>query len=145
MLLELARNLVAETGGSRNLVFIAFSAEECGRLGSQHYVAHPRFPSAGIRGMVNLDTVGRLFDGKIAVHAAGTADEWQHVFRGCGYVTGIPNQIVMEGGEASDQQSFIEQGIPAVQIFTACTGITIDRPIHRTKWMCRAWSKWQPS
>ena len=71
---------------------------------------------------MNLDTVGRLFDGKIAVHAAGTADEWQHVFRGCGFVTGIPNQIVMEGGEASDQQSFIEQGIPAVQIFTGAHG-----------------------
>ena len=35
------------TGGSRNLVFVAFSAEECGRLGSQHYVAHPdsRWPT----------------------------------------------------------------------------------------------------
>jgi aminopeptidase N len=118
VLLELARNLVADTGGSRNLVFIAFSAEECGRLGSQHYVAYPRFPSAKIRGVINLDTVGRLFDGKIAVHAAGTADEWQHIFRGCGFVTGIPYQVVMEGGEASDQRSFIEQGIPAVQIFT---------------------------
>jgi aminopeptidase N len=122
VMLELARNLAAETGGSRTIVFVAFSAEECGRLGSQHYVAHPRFPSAEIRGVVNLDTVGRLFNGKIAVHAAGTADEWQHVFRGCGYVTGIPNQIVMEGGEASDQQSFIEHGIPAVQIFTGAHG-----------------------
>ncbi len=118
VLLELARNLAAESAGSRNLVFVAFSAEECGRLGSRHYAAHPRFPRDQIRAVVNLDTVGRLFDGKIAVHAAGTADQWPHIFRGCGYVTGIPNQIVMKGGEASDQQSFIELGIPAVQIFT---------------------------
>jgi len=118
VLLELARTLAAESDNGRNLVFAAFSAEECGRWGSRHYVEHPTFPAAGVRGMVNLDTVGRLGNGKIAVHACGTAREWQHVFLGCGYVTGIPNQIVMGGGEGSDQQSFIEQGIPAVQIFT---------------------------
>jgi hypothetical protein len=122
VMLELARNLATESGGARNLVFVAFSAEECGRWGSQHYVANPRFPLADVRGVVNLDTVGRLFDGKIAIHGAATADEWQHIFRGCGFVTGIPNQIVPEGGEASDQLSFIEKGIPAVQIFTGAHG-----------------------
>ncbi|MHB0959263.1 MAG: ChaN family lipoprotein [Pirellulaceae bacterium] len=118
VMLELARVLAAESGGSRNLVFVAFSAEECGRFGSQHYAANPRFPLPDLRGVVNLDTVGRLFDGKIAIHGTSTADEWQHIFRGCGFVTGIPNQIVPEGGQASDQMSFIEKGIPAVQIFT---------------------------
>ena len=47
-----------------------------------------------------------------------TADEWQHIFRGCGFVTGIPNQIIPDNAEASDQDSFIARGIPAVQIFT---------------------------
>ncbi len=118
VMLELARNLAASGGGARSLVCVAFSAEECGRFGSQHYVAHPSQPAEQIRGMINLDTVGRLFDGKIAIHAAATADEWQHIFRGCGFVTGIPNQIVSGGNEGSDQMSFIEKGIPAVQIFT---------------------------
>jgi uncharacterized iron-regulated protein len=118
VMLELARNLASAGGNSRNLVCVAFSAEECGRFGSQHYVSHPKFPLADIRGMINLDTVGRLNQGQIAIHACATADEWQHIFRGCGFTTGIPNQIVPGGGEASDQMSFIEKGIPAVQIFT---------------------------
>ncbi len=118
VLLELARNLVEEGGHSRNLVVIAFSAEESARAGSRHYVEHPRFPLEGTRGVINLDTVGRLFDGKLAIHGTGTADEWQHIFRGCGYVTGIRSQNVPGGAEASDQASFIEKGVPGVQIFT---------------------------
>ncbi len=107
-LLELAKNLPTEGGGSRNLVFVAFSAEECGRWGSKHYVEHPTFPAEQIRGMINLDTVGRLGDRPLAIHGTGTADEWQHIFRGCGFVTGIPNRIVPEGADGSDQMSFIE-------------------------------------
>ncbi|MCH7870751.1 MAG: ChaN family lipoprotein [Planctomycetes bacterium] len=118
VMLELARNLADEARRSRNLVVIAFSAEEAGRLGSKHYVEHPRFPLDGIRGVINLDTVGRLFDGKIAIHGTGTADEWQHIFRGCGFVTGVPSQNVPGAYEGSDQASFIAKGIPAVQIFT---------------------------
>ena len=118
VLLELARNLASEGSGSRNLVFIAFSAEESGRRGSMHYVEHPRFVLEETRGVINLDTVGRLFDGKIAIHGTGTADEWQHIFRGCGFVTGIPNQIVPGAAEGSDQASFVARGIPGVQIFT---------------------------
>ncbi len=122
VLLELARTLAAQQGNSRNLVFVAFSAEECGRLGSEFYVQHPRYPVEQIRAMINLDTVGRLGDGKIAVHGTATADEWQHIFRGCGFVTGIPNQIVPEGDDASDQLSFVAAGVPAVQIFTGAHG-----------------------
>lgn len=118
VLIELARQVVAAGGGSRNLVVVAFSAEECGLLGSKHYVSEPRFPIEGIRGMINLDTVGRLGDGVISIHAASTAEEWQHIFRGAGFVTGIPNKIVPAMFEGSDQWSFIEKGVPAVQIFT---------------------------
>ena len=118
VLIELAKNLASEGGGQRNLVFVAFTAEECGLRGSRYYVEHPRFSLDGLRGVINLDTVGRLFDQPLLIHGCGTADEWQHVFRGCGFVTGIENKIVMEGAEGSDQWSFIEKGIPGVQVFT---------------------------
>ncbi|MCP3916584.1 MAG: M20/M25/M40 family metallo-hydrolase [bacterium] len=121
VLIELARQLVAAGGGSRNLVVIAFSAEECGLHGSRHYVESPRFPLEGLRGMINLDTVGRLGDGAISIHGTGTADEWQHIFRGAGFVTGIANKIVPEMFEGSDQWSFIQANVPAVQIFTGAT------------------------
>ena len=118
IMLELSRILAEEGGGSRNLVFIAFSAEECGRLGSQHYLKYPAFPVEEIRGMINLDTVGRLFESPISVLGTGTADEWQHIFRGCTFVTGVPSKNVPEAASGSDQMSFIERGVPGVQIFS---------------------------
>jgi len=119
VLLELAKNFAEGDPPARNLVFIAFTGEEAGRLGSRYFVEHPGiFPLDGIRGMINLDTVGRLGDGRITVLATGTADEWQHIFRGVGFVTGIESRNVPQSLDSSDQVSFIEKGIPAVQIFT---------------------------
>ena len=77
---------------------------EAEKLGARKYLRDPgSFPLEKTMGLINLDTVGRLFDGKIAIHGTGTADEWQHIFRGSGFVTGIPNQNVPGNAEASDQ------------------------------------------
>jgi hypothetical protein len=60
-LMELARRF----GGipnrqGRRLVFIAFSGEESGLLGSEHYCKHPLYSLAETVAMVNMDMVGRL-------------------------------------------------------------------------------------
>jgi membrane-associated protease RseP (regulator of RpoE activity) len=68
--------------------------------------------------MVNLDSVGRLGEGKLLVLGTGTATEWPHVFRGAGFVTGVPVEPVAADPGGSDQVSFQEQGVPAVQLFT---------------------------
>jgi len=119
VLLELARNLAENGAGSRNLVFVAFGAEEAGKRGSRHFAAGGEpFPLDGIRAVVNLDTVGRLQGNPVSVLGTGTAEEWQHIFRGCSFVTGVPSRNVPGSYQASDQASFIEAGVPAVQIFT---------------------------
>jgi hypothetical protein len=119
VLLELAANLASGDRPARNLVFVAFTAEEAGRIGSRHYVEQEApFPTSSIRAMINFDTVGRLFDQKVSILGTGTADEWQHIFRGSSFVTGVPSRNVPHAAESSDQTSFIEKGIPGVQIFT---------------------------
>ena len=50
--------------------------------------------------------------------ATGTASEWQHIFRGAGFVTGVEGRMIPDALESSDQKSFIDKGVPAVQIFT---------------------------
>ncbi|MFO7692880.1 MAG: M20/M25/M40 family metallo-hydrolase [Vicinamibacterales bacterium] len=119
VLLELARVLAAGDRPPRTVLFIAFTGEEAGRLGSKHYAAHPVRPLAKTEGMINLDTVGRLGTQKITALGTGTATEWQHIFRGASFVTGIESRSVPESIESSDQVSFTEQNVPAVQIFTA--------------------------
>jgi hypothetical protein len=119
VLLELAKNFATAEPPQRNLVFVAFSAEEAGRLGSKYFLEHPtQFPIEGMRGVVNLDTVGRLADQKVSVLGTGTTEEWQHIFRGSSFVTGVESRNVAEAAGGSDQMSFIEKGIPGVQIFT---------------------------
>jgi uncharacterized iron-regulated protein len=118
VLIELAKSLAAGERPQRTLVFVAFSGEEAGLLGSRRYVESPPFPLDKTIGVINLDTVGRLGTGKLSVLAAGSASEWQHIFRGASFVTGVDGRIIPDGLESSDQKSFIDRGVPAVQIFT---------------------------
>ena len=119
VLLELARVLGRGYKPERSIVFVAFSAEEAGRLGSQAYLRQmSQYPAAQAIGMLNLDSVGRLFDNKLLVLGAESAGAWPHIFRGIGFVTGIQSVMVSEPLDASDQVSFHEVGLPAVQLFT---------------------------
>ncbi|MFQ5672457.1 MAG: M20/M25/M40 family metallo-hydrolase [Nitrospinales bacterium] len=119
VLLELARTLGKSLKPHRTVVFAAFTGEEAELQGSKFYVAHAgRFPAGQIMGMVNMDTVGRLGRNKLTIFGAGSATEWPHIFRGVGFVTGVPVQPVADDLGASDQKSFLDAGVPAVQIFS---------------------------
>ena len=118
VMLELAKALASGERPQRTIAFVAFTAEESGLLGSKHYAEHPAFPLEKTIGVINLDTVGRLFDKKVSVIATGSASEWPHIFRGAGFVTGVEGRMIPDALESSDQKSFIDRGVPAVQIFT---------------------------
>jgi hypothetical protein len=119
VLIELARVLSGSLAPERNLVFVAFTGEEVGKLGSLHYVAtQERFPVSRTIAMLNLDTVGRLGKGKLLVIGGSSAREWVHIFQGAGYVTGVEMALVNEDLDSSDQTSFHTAGVPAVQLFT---------------------------
>jgi hypothetical protein len=120
VLLELIKAIADSEKPQRNLVFVAFSGEEAGRVGSKYFAEHPGdFETAGIRAVINLDTVGRMGEKPVSILGTGTADEWQHIFRGASFVTGVESRNVPESAEASDQMSFIEKGIPGIQVFTS--------------------------
>jgi hypothetical protein len=77
-LLELARMLSTQPQKPRRtIVFIAFSGEEEGLLGSDFYVNHPILPLANTVAMINMDMIGRLQDSKLIIGGVGTAPEWR--------------------------------------------------------------------
>ncbi|MBV6415806.1 MAG: hypothetical protein CMLOHMNK_00327 [Steroidobacteraceae bacterium] len=118
-LIELARAIASQGRPPRTLVFAAFSGEESGLLGSRWYATHPTpVPLTGIRADINLDTVGRLGAGPVRVIGTGTATEWSPLFRGVGFTTGIAIENIEGAAVSSDQQAFIERGIPGVQLFS---------------------------
>jgi hypothetical protein len=117
VLLELAR-VLAGRPQPRSIVFVAFTGEETGRLGSKYFLQNAtRYPPERMLAMVNLDSVGRLGERPLLMLGAATASEWVHILHGAGYVTGVQVKPVADDIGSSDQTSFIELGIPAVQLF----------------------------
>jgi hypothetical protein len=77
-LIELARVLSTQNPKPRRtIVFIAFSGEEEGLLGSDYYVNHPIVPLAKTVAMINMDMIGRLKERNLIVGGVGTAGEWR--------------------------------------------------------------------
>jgi Zn-dependent M28 family amino/carboxypeptidase len=77
-LLELARILSSQQPRPRRtIVFIAFSGEEEGLIGSNYYVNHPIVPLANTVAMINMDMIGRMKEDKLIVGGVGTAQEWR--------------------------------------------------------------------
>lgn len=118
-LLELARRFAeSEAKPARRLVFIAFSGEERGLLGSNYYVAHPLFPLEETVAMINFDMVGRLRENKLSVYGLGTAEEFPAL------LDRLPNpsEIVYDRIEGvmpnSDHYGFHLKKIPAIHFFT---------------------------
>ena len=119
VMLELARLLGKNFQPDRTVIFAAFTAEESGLLGSQHYVkTMQQFPVKKVIADLNLDTVGRLGENKLLVLNSSSAKEWKFIFMGTGYVTGVDADMVTQELDASDQMSFIKAGVPAVQFFS---------------------------
>jgi aminopeptidase N len=119
VLVELARVMGKSLEPARSIVFAAFTGEETGKKGSKFYVDYEKqYPAGKCIGMVNLDTVGRLGQKNLLVLGTGSAEEWGHILRGAGYVTGVGIETVSEELDSSDQMSFQEAGVPSVQLFT---------------------------
>jgi aminopeptidase YwaD len=75
-MLELARIFSADRKNlKRTLVFIAFSGEEEGLLGSNFYVNHPLVPLDKTIAMINMDMIGRMKENKLMIGGVGTATE----------------------------------------------------------------------
>lgn len=121
ILLELAKNM-SKLKPKRTIIFAAFTGEEAGLIGSHYFVEHLKDYYKGVPfADVNLDTDGSLFDKKLMILNANTAREWKFIFMGTDYTTGVKSEVVQQQLDASDQGSFIEKGIPAVQLFTGAT------------------------
>lgn len=79
-MLELARLFTSQKlRPRRTIVFMAFSGEEEGLLGSNYYVNHPIVPLANTVTMINMDMIGRMKDNKLIIGGVGTAPEWRQV------------------------------------------------------------------
>ena len=119
MMLELAHYYsLPDNRPPYTMVFIAFSAEEAGLLGSLYYTEHPLFPLSRIKFLINLDLVGTGEDGITVVNGSLFTDQFNKLVK----INGKNNYVtqVKKRGQAhnSDHFFFTERGVPSFFIYT---------------------------
>jgi Tol biopolymer transport system component len=124
--LEVARQLAGRAGTlGRDVVFVAFSGEEEGVLGSTHFT---RTPPAGlamsdVRAMINLDMVGRLRENRATILGATSAAEWPGLLEAACGEARIDCAPAPTGSYGpSDQMPFYAAGVPVAHFFTGSHG-----------------------
>ncbi|MBL9123900.1 MAG: M20/M25/M40 family metallo-hydrolase [Planctomycetaceae bacterium] len=118
-LLEVARQLATlDRKLPRRIVFIAFTAEERGLIGSARYVREPLFPLDKTVAMLNMDMVGRLDQEKLIVYGTGTADLLDQLVDRFNEAYGFQISKKPSGFGPSDHSSFYAKKIPVLHLFT---------------------------
>ena len=125
-LIQVAARLAASPP-ARTVVFIAFSGEELGLLGSAYYVKQPIYPLAGTLAMVNLDMVGRLRNGRLIVYGARSAKEFPALLDSLNWYAGLDLKAQGDGYGPSDHSSFYAAKRPVLHLFT-----DLHEDYHRT-------------
>jgi Zn-dependent M28 family amino/carboxypeptidase len=101
-----------------NFLFMCYSAEEDGLIGSKYFTHHPTFELSKISCMLNMDMVGRLNDStqKLTVFGVGTSPAYTQIF------ASLKTQLVLgydsSGIGPSDQTSFYLKDIPVLHFFS---------------------------
>ncbi len=118
-LLELAQAFSSQRYSvHRSYLFIAFSGEELGLLGSAYYVKHPAVPLANTVAMVNADMVGRLRDSALTVEGIGTSPMWRPILEKENAKFSFKLRLGQGGFGPSDHSSFYGKDIPVLFFFT---------------------------
>jgi len=117
VLLNLAR-YYKENPSKYSIVFIFFSGEEAGLLGSKYYSENPIFPLSKIKFLTNVDLLGTGDDGIMVVNAAVFKDQFQKLNQ-INLEKNYVKQIKQRGKAAnSDHYWFTEKGVPSFFIYT---------------------------
>ena len=101
-----------------NFLFICFSAEEEGLLGSKYFTNNPTINLNSITCMLNMDMIGRLNDStkKIVLSGVGTSPMFGNILSNV--VASISYKADSAGMGPSDHASFYLKDIPVLHFYT---------------------------
>ncbi len=116
VMLKLAE-LLQEKPLQHNVLFMAFSGEEMGLLGSNYFTKNPTIDLEQVNFMLNFDMVGRMRpDRTLSVSGTGTAAIWPQTLNANNNNFKL---VLKESGVGpSDHTSFYLQDIPVLHFFT---------------------------
>ena len=102
----------------RSMLFVAFTGEERGLLGSRYFVGKPTVPLNDIRLMVNMDMIGRCRKNKLHVGGVGTAKGLKDVVAAANKRHRLNITWDVGGLAPTDSTSFFRKRIPVLFFFT---------------------------
>ncbi|MEM7038615.1 MAG: M28 family peptidase, partial [Bacteroidota bacterium] len=123
MIIELANELKKDEYKRYNYLFIAFSGEEKGLLGSNFYCKNPTIDLKKVNCMLNFDMVGRLDPAKntLGINATGTSPFWEEKLPGI-QIDDMKIKTSKSGVGPSDHTSFYLKDIPVLHFFSGTHG-----------------------
>jgi hypothetical protein len=121
--LELAHWFAKQPKQKRGILFLTFTGEELGLLGSGYYVGHPELPLDKCVAMINMDMIGRIRDGKVYLAGSGTGANFKDM------IAGIKSHYDFQldtaetaGYGSSDHSSFTTKQVPILFFFSGLHG-----------------------
>lgn len=108
----------ARNPAKRSIVFVNFTGEELGLLGSGWFVEHAPVPITSVVAMLNFDMVGRLRNDKLIVYGVATAKELPAILDSANATVGLKLSAVGDGEGPSDHSSFYQKNLPVLHLFT---------------------------
>jgi aminopeptidase YwaD len=100
------------------ILFLSFSAEERGLLGSKAFVKDKVINPKKMLAMINLDMIGRMRDDYLFVGGMGTAKEFHEILDPVFAKSSLNLDLSDKGEAPSDNTSFYHGGVPALFFFT---------------------------
>lgn len=118
-MIEIARRLKALPEPlPRRVLFLAFTGEERGLIGSAYYVQHPLVPLKDTVAMLNMDMVGRLNEEQLIVFGFNTAKQFDGLLDRLNESHSFKLTKKPGGDGPSDHASFYPHQIPVMHFFT---------------------------
>jgi len=119
VLLELAREFQQPGHNTYNYLYIAFSGEEMGLLGSSFFVKNPTINLKSVDYMLNLDMVGRMKNRTLIVNGTGTSPLWGNLIVKAQPKNWELNVTANQSGTGpSDHTSFYLKDLPVLAFFS---------------------------
>lgn len=118
--IEIARGIAAGPRPARSIVFMAFTGEERGLWGSEHFASEPTIELDRTVAMLNLDMVGRVQEDRVTVYGFASADEWDPIVDQANASLSSP-LVIGKAPDAfgpSDHTSFAARDIPVLHFFS---------------------------
>lgn len=117
-LLEIAEAMQGIEERERDVLFVAFGAEEYGLEGSKHLIASGLFAPSDIVAMINLDMVGRLEHKPLIVRGDESAPQWRALIRRHHPIAGLDIAFEDVGKGNTDFIPFFQRDVPIIGLFT---------------------------